>query len=297
MQTDDDLLAHVPDFLSINTLMKARPSTEGEDRIVYFEASNEARDQQGEIILSKALQESANYFLRFGLIDLDHKSMPSVAKGYGIENPEEWAIGQPVDVKFERGTTFVKAKLYRGDTPLAERANNVWDGLTKLSPPARYYASVGGQVLERDVRIDPKTKERVPVVTKVRWNNLAATVTPVNPDLSVASTVPVGTFAKSLGGFVFAKGIEAGYGTDSAALAGGAAMRKQSLDSGRIYSYFDFRNKLSKVLTDGSLKNPGAREILDRASKEFGLPLDQTAEWVERFMRDLRSGLNKRRKQ
>lgn len=294
--TDDDLLASVPDFLSINTLMKARASVEGVDRIVYFEASNEAMDQQGEIILSKALQESADYFLKFGVVDMDHKSMPSVAKNYGIDNPDTWKIGHPLEVRFERGTTFVKTSLYKGDTPLADRANTVWDGLTKLTPPARYYASVGGQVLARDIRIDPKTKERVPVVTKVRWNNLAATATPVHPGLEAASTVPVGTFAKSLGGFVITKALEAGYGTDSASLSGGGAMRKQSLDRG-IHSYYDFREKIAGDMRTGTAgKNPGARELVEHAAREFSIPPDQAAEWVERVMRDLKFGLNQRSK-
>ena len=276
--TDDDLLASVPEFMSINTLMKARASVEGGDRIVYFEASNEAKDQQGEIILSKALQDSADYFLKFGVVDMDHKSMPSVAKSYGIDNPDIWKIGQPLDVRFERGTTFVKASLFKGDTPLAERANTVWDGLTKLSPPARYYASVGGQVLERDIRIDPKTKERIPVVTKVRWNNLAATATPVHPGLDAASTVPVGTFAKSLGGYVIIKALESGYGTDSSILSGGAAMRKQSLDH-RIHSYYDFREKIAGDINSGKTgKNPGVRELVEHAAREFSIPPDQAAE-------------------
>jgi len=40
----------------------------------------------------------------------------------------------------------------------------------------------------------------------------------------------VSTFAKSLGGFVIAKSLAAGYGTDSATLTGGSAVRVQSLD-------------------------------------------------------------------
>lgn len=294
--TDEEILATVPDFMSINVLMKARASTEGNDRIIYVEASREKKDQQDEIVLAKALKESVDHFLKFGVVDLDHKSMPSVAKQYGIENPDEWAIGQPLDVRFDGDVTFVKAKLYQGDTPLAHRANIVWDGLTKLNPPARYYASVGGAILGREVRLDPQTKQRVAVITKTRWNNLALSAQPVNQHLSAATTAPVGTFAKSLGGFVLSKGLEAGYGTDSASLAGGAALRKQSLDGG-IHSYFDFRDKLAgKMRTGTAGQNPGGRDLVMFAAKQFSIPLDQAAEWVERFMRDLKIGLNKRSK-
>jgi hypothetical protein len=294
--TDEEILAGVPDFMSINVLMKARAAIEGDDRIIYVEASREKKDQQDEIVLSKALKESADHFLKFGVVDLDHKSMPSVAKHYGIENPDEWAIGQPVDVKFDGDVTMVKARLFKGDTPLAHRANIVWEGLTKLNPPARYYASVGGAVLGREVRTEPVTKSRVAVITKTRWNNLALSLNPVNQHLSAATTTPVGTFAKSLGGFVLSKGLEAGYGTDSAELTGGSALRKQSLD-GVVQSYFDFRNKLAGGMRGGAAgKNPGARELVAYASKQFGLSPDQAAEWCERFMRDLKNGLNKRSK-
>lgn len=295
MEHDSELLASIPDFLSINTLMKAHASTEGGDRIVYFEASKESRDQHGEVILSKALRDSAGYFLKFGVVDIDHKSMPAVAKSYGIDRPEEWAIGQPVDVRFDGDTTWVKTKLYSGDTQLAERANNVWDGLTKLSPPARYYASVGGAVLGREVRIDPETKERVPVVTKVRWNNLAATLTPVHAGLDIASTAPVGVFAKALGGFVLSKGLEAGYGTDSATLTGGSALRQQSLDQGSQQRYIDFRDRLAHEISTGNFPTTNVQEMVREAGTRFGLSKTEASQFVERFLGDLKRGIKERK--
>ncbi len=273
-------------------MMKASPVEEGGERFVYIEASKESRDQQGEIVLAKALQESVDIFRKFGVVDLDHKSMPSVAKMYGITAPEEWIIGQPIEVRFQGDMTFVKAHLRRGDTALAERANRVWDGLTKVTPPDRYYASVGGSVLGREVRIDPMTKARVPVITKTRWNNLALSLNPVNPDLNPASTTPVGTFAKALGGFVVAKALEAGYATDSAAMTGGQALGMQSLDR-RPKSYFDARNRISAAMTSGKIKNPGMKEIMGFAQKEFGMSLEESAEFCERFLRDIHSNLKR----
>jgi len=73
-------------------------------------------------------------------------------------------------------------------------------------------------------------------------------------------------------------------------------MREQSLD-GSIHSYFDFRNKLSELMRTGSAgKNPGARQLVELAAKQFSIAPDRAAEWVERFMRDLKNGLNKRSK-
>lgn len=274
-------------------MMKASPIEEGGERFIYVEASNETRDQQGEVVLAKALRESAGVFQKFGVVDLDHKSMPSVAKMYGINDPESWIIGQPTDVRFNGNTTFVKAQLRRGDTPLAERANRVWDGLTKVTPPDRYYASVGGSVLGREVRIDPDTKQRVPVITKTRWNNLALSLTPVNPDLNPATTAPVGVFAKSLDGFVV-KALEAGFATDSAAMTGGQALAMQSLDR-RPKSYFDARHQMSAALTSGKLKNAGMKEIMGYAQNVFGMSLDESAEFCERFLRDIHSNLKRRK--
>lgn len=290
---DDQLLATIPDFVSFETLMKATPMQEGDKRIIYIEASKESRDQQGEIVLAKALKESEAVFRKFGEIDLDHKSMPSIAARYGISDPDNWVIGQPLDVSFTNNSTLVKAQLRTGNSPLAERANLVWEGMTKVYPPDRYYASVGGQVTGREVRFDPVTKSKVPVITGTRWNNLALTKNPVHGDLAQVGLSPVGTFAKSLDGFVL-KTLTAGYGTDSANLTGGESMRKQSLQGAPV-NYFDFRNKLAEHLRSGQVgKNPGAREIVQHCSKIFGLSPGDASEYVERFYRDLKTGLNKR---
>jgi len=275
--------------------MKATPSVEGGDRIIYVEASKETKDQQGEIVLAKALKDSVEVFKKFGVLDLDHKSMPSIAAQYGIDRPEEWIIGQPIDVLFKGGTTIVKAQLRKGDSKLAEKANMVWEGLTKVSPPDRYYASVGGKVTGREVRFDPLTKAKVPVITGTRWNNLALSLTPVHGDLSPVSTTSTSTFAKSLGGFVMMKALEAGYGTDVANLTGGAALGRQSLDQAPI-NYFDFRNRLADQMRHGAVgNNPGARELVDYCTKMFGLSRVDASEYVERFYRDLKTGLNKKR--
>lgn len=290
---DEELLAAIPDHVSFETLLKARPANEGGDRVIYVEASKEAKDQQNEIVLSKALKESADHFLKFGILDIDHKSMPPVARRLGIERPEEWAIGQPLDVSFNGDMTFVKAQLYQGDTTLVRRANDVWDGLTKVSPPVRYYASVGGAVLEKSIEIDPDTKERVAVISKVRWNNLALSLSPVNQHLDSASSAPIGTFCKSLNGFVV-KTLEAGYGTDSAALTGGAALRKQSLH-GTPIMYPDFREEMARFLNGirriGRDNSMGDKEVLKSlaiySANRYAIGEDEASELIERFFTDL----------
>lgn len=284
--TDNELLATLPEFVRFDTLMKARPAIESGERIIYVEASTEARDQEGEIVLSKALKDSLDVFLKFGVVDLDHKSMPGVAHKYGIpqEDCPKWIVGQPVGVRFDGDKTIVKAQLRKGDSPLAAQANQIWDGLTNVSPPDRYYASVGGSVLSREIRIDPKTKDRVPVITKTRWNNLALSLNPVNQHLGAATTLPIGTFAKAFGGFVLNKALEAGYATNSAGMTGGQAFSMQSLDTG-IHSYFDFRERLSKDI----LAKKTGRDITTYVMAAYGLLADQASEWTERFLQGIKS--------
>lgn len=296
---DAQLLAGIPEFLSIGSLLKATPHTDGGQRLVYFEASNEGLDQQGEVIAAKALAESAEWFKRYGNIDIDHYTLigkPDPSQGRpGIPGCELYEIGRPVDVRQDGKTTFVKATIYSGSGPAAQRANDFWASITDLSPPQRWYPSVGGSVLAKSVVLD-KAGMRKAVINKVRWTNIGVSKTPVNQHVGACATIPIGAFAKSwtADGLDFAKALEAGYGTDSAALTGGAAMRKQSLDR-RVHSYFDFRNQLAGAMRSGKAgKNPGASDLVAYASKEFGMSPSEAAEWCERFLRDLKTGLTKR---
>lgn len=294
--SDEQLLAGIPDFLSVETMLKATPAQEGEERFVYIEASNEGRDQQNEVVLAKALEESADHFLKFGNIDIDHKSMPPIAAMHGIANPVEWEIGVPVETHVDGRSTFVKARLYSGDTPLAARANMVWDSMTKLSPPKKWYASVGGKPLAKSVRLDPETGDKVGVVSKVRWTNLALTAQPVNQHVSGVSTQPFGVLAKSwCDGFVFSKALEASYATDAAGKTGGAALGMQSLD-GAPHSYFDFRERMAAALKGGKVVKQSFDGLMAYAAKQFNLSADEAAEWVDRFLSDLKSGLSNRSK-
>src|SRR5690606_531261 len=143
----------------------------------------------------------------------------------------------------------------------------------------------GGKVLDKAIEFDPKTKLRKALIKAVRWYNIGVSKTPVNQHVSTCATVPVGAFAKcwTAEGLDLAKALEAGYGTDSAALTGGAALRKKSLE-GAMRSYFDFRNKVSAALRRGPIgENPGVQERVEYAAKTFRLSRDQAAEWVERL--------------
>lgn len=280
-------------------MLKASPVEEGGRRIVYIEASNEALDQQGEVVLAKALEESSAYFLRYGNLDLDH--ITQVGAKSGIRDYALYEIGRPVEVRIDGRRTFVKGELFQGDSPVAQSANMFWDSITKVQPPQRWYPSVGGAVTgPKEVGYDDTTKARQSVVTKVRWTNIGFSKTPVNPAVPTVAAAPFGVFAKSwsaagldLDGLV--KAIEAGYGTDSATLAGGGALRRQSLHGAPI-NYFDFREQIASAMLKKSVKDPTAERLVALAVEQYGMSRADAAEWVSRFMGDLNNGLKQRKR-
>jgi len=285
---DDEvsLLDRVPAFLSVSDLLKATPVTEGDNRFVYFEASNESVDQQGEVVLAKALAESAAYYLQFGNLDIDHYTQ--IGAKLGIPNYELFEIGRPIDVRLDRGSTFVKAQVYRGEGPAAEQANGFWSSVTDLSPPKRWFPSVGGKVISKAITIDPATKAKRAIIEKVRWSNVGLSRMPVNANLATVSTVPFGALTKSLcaEGFDFAKAMEAGYGTDAATLSGAGALRRQSLEP-NLLSYWDFRDGLADLIRKGKVSGGKPAELVRVAQDHFGMSPDIAAASVERFLSDL----------
>ena len=257
------------EYLSFPDFFKATPAEEGGSRFVYLEASNEARDFQGERVLAKALADSAEYYSRYGNLDLDHLTQIGAKKG--IPNHYAYEIGRPLEVKVRGEKTWVKGSIYQGDAPVAAHANEYWDSLTKLRPPKRWYPSVGGAVMDKGPEFDPATRTTSTVVRKVRWTNIGFSQTPVNLDVPEVSTVPFGALAKSwgAGGLNLNKALTAGYGTDSATLSGGGALRRQSLDRG-MASYWDFRDAAARDLRKKRTKG-GAADLVEHAHRTYGL--------------------------
>ncbi len=288
------------DHVSFDLMLKAMPASEGDDRIIYFEASNEGVDQQGERVLAKALAASAAIFKAHGNIDLDHLSLLRKGTAEGVESE----IGFPVDASISDKRTFVKARLYQGESRLARNANMVWESLTAISPPARWYPSVGGSVLGRSKQMDPLTKAEVTVVERVRWTNVALSRTPVNQHVGTVGIAPVGTFCKSLNSFVLSKGLEAGYETDSATLTGGGALRTQSLHGvgGGTANYFDFCEHLSRAVNrlhnrkvvagrDGNFSDVMVlKSLANFASASLGMDSTDAMAMSARFLFDLKKG-------
>lgn len=285
-----------PSFITLDAnLFKATPISDGGDRFIYFEASNEGVDRQGERVLAKALAESASLYLQNGNVDLDHLSLLRRGTKEGVEAE----IGFPVAVDIGDSRSFVKAQLFSGTGDLARNANMVWSSLTELSPPKRWYPSIGGSTLAKSQEVDPETNRSVTVIHKVRWTNVALASAQINQHLGAASVKPVGTFCKSLNSFVLSKGLEAGYGTDSAALTGGGALRKQSLHGG-VADYFDFCDHVSRSINrlrdrkivagrDSNFADIKVlKSIADFASTSLGLDPSDALAMTARFLSDLK---------
>lgn len=293
IQDDAQLLASVPDFIGLGSFLKATPATEGGDRIVYFEASNEGLDQTNEVIAANALRESADYFLRYGNIDIDHYTLIGAKKG--IPDYPLYEIGRPLDVLQRGQNTFVKAQIYSGTGEAARRANDFWSSLTEVNPPQRWYPSVGGAVLEKAIEIDPESKARVAVISKVRWSNIGVSKTPVNQHVSSCATVPIGAFAKSLtatGSIDIRKALEVGHGTDAATLSGGGALQKQSLWGSD--QYLAHREAVSAAIRSGRIRPVSAKAIAAFAKKEFGFSARAASEFTKRLMGDISRDLRNR---
>lgn len=207
LQADDiDLGFHVD-----MALFKARPATEGDGRFIYCEPSNENWDADGERVLQKALAASADHFLKFGNLDIAHKTM--LGHRIGLDYPEIYEIGRPVEVRTEP-RIMLKGEIYRGSGKTVEQANLFWASLTEQQPPKQWYPSIGGRSGPKDT--DAKGRS---TITKVVWTNVGFANEPVNRTVK----------SVSLTHDEFLKAVTAGYQTDVAQLEGGQAVQKQSI--------------------------------------------------------------------
>jgi hypothetical protein len=190
---------------------------DGDGNVIFtVEASNENLDIEQQRVLQSALLQTKDYFLKSGVVSKDHKHRKMNADGT-FEIDEDYVIGEPLDV-FTNGTsTMVKGKLYAGNK-YAQKFIKLLD-----QGSSRVRASVGGLVpwLKKTL----ENGRKVGNVFSVLWDDIALTITPVNP--TVGSAV---SFAKSLSSFEFVKALSAGCGTDSAAFSGGRALQKEDAE-------------------------------------------------------------------
>ena len=195
--------------------------------IFEVEASNENLDLQNQRTLQSALMKSKEYFLTNGVISDDHQHKTRNPDGT-VESHKEKIIGEPISVRTDGKSTFVKGILYKG----IAAAKPYIDLLKNKSKLVK--ASIGG--IMPTIR---KEKDGTETVTGFMWNDLALTTSPVN------WTVGSAKFAKSIGMVEFCKSLEAGSGTNAADYEGGRALQKEDIE--------DETTKLLEI-NDGEMK-------------------------------------------
>lgn len=197
--------------------------------IVYLQASNEMKDQDGETVDSDALKKAADYFMSHGVLSWDHK--------HKVTHDPGFIIGEPLDVKFTpNGETLVKGFLYKSN----DIAQKVWKNIQ--SGARRLGASIGGGILQKAES----------TIKQVIWDETALTHKPVNDGtLGMVQVVPFAEFAKAL---------MAGSGVDAGSFTGGRALIGESLQ-GNTVDTLDMRDvrsmfsDLLKGIRDGRITN------------------------------------------
>jgi len=269
--------------VAFGLVLKASPKVEKGERVIYCEPSTEGTDLQGERMLIRALQDSSEYFKAKGNFDIDHKTLRGESRLY--------EIGRPTEVRFDDGRVFVKGIIYSGTGKVAEQANLFWESLTAMQPPMPWWPSVGGRVVHAGAVVPNGQTEPVQTIQAVQWTNIGFAKEPVNTQVPTVSAMPLGTFAKAwigegslLAQDVIRKAIEAGSGTDVAQLAGGAALRKESLGNPR-------RAALIRALCARALKrgrpNGSVVEHLVSTLEQAGLARASAIQGVVEFLRDM----------
>jgi hypothetical protein len=180
--------------------------------IFEVEASNENLDLQNQRTLQSALMKSKEYFLTNGVISDDHQHKVRNPDGT-VESHKEKIIGEPISVRTDGKSTFVKGILYKGVAAAKDYIN-----LLK-NHSSRVKASIGG--IMPTIR---KEKDGTETVTGFMWNDLALTTSPVN------WTVGSARFAKSVSMVDFCKSLEAGSGVDAADFEGGRGLQKEDIE-------------------------------------------------------------------
>jgi hypothetical protein len=202
------------EVLVLGNICKSISGEEDENGNYIFEveASNENLDLQNQRTLQSALMDSKEYFLTNGVISDDHQHKIKLPDGT-VESHKEKIIGEPISVRREGKSTFVKGRLFAG-IEAAKPYINLLKNKAKVVK-----ASIGG--IMPTIR---KEKDGTETVTSFMWNDLALTTSPVN------WTVGSARFAKSIEMVDFCKSLEAGSGTNAPDFESGRSLQKEDIE-------------------------------------------------------------------
>jgi len=164
-------LAHKYDPVVVDIPCTVRVMVKGGKRMVAVEASCEAKDSEGDIILQKALLDSAASFIRSGDLDIDHLS--KIGDRVGAKDPmPSYIVGEPTEVNdIGGGRTEVIGFLY----PENPKSDWLWSKLQ--SEPDRWRSSIYGFPTDMDEGTGGASRY---LVKAMDWTSLAFTRNPVN---------------------------------------------------------------------------------------------------------------------
>lgn len=180
--------------ISLPTVVKS--FSDGGRRMIECQASCEAVDLQGDVILQAALLGSAEHFLKKGVIDIDHLAF--LGNRLGIRNPSEYIVGKPLEVRdMGGGNTAVKLELNK-----SARADEVWKSL-QTDPPMPWRSSIYGFPNPKgfvDVAEQPGEETYGAtryLVKSMQWEALALTMNPVCAGIETTAHIVKAMIGKS----------------------------------------------------------------------------------------------------
>lgn len=224
-------------IINLPCVIKSSVSKTGQ-RLVEVEASSEAVDEEGDVILQSALMESADSFVKTGHVDLNHYS--ELGDRLGLADPLSYIVGRPTEVKdLGDKRTGVIVEIRRAadgsHDPIKNRFDAFWDSL-QTKPPVRWRSSIFGYPTEGgsiDCSKDACGYGATRFLVKgISWKSLAFTTSPVNTDLKGhAKIVSAKSFVAAL-----IKSQRDGKSFLPAGVVAGPVVSAQSGDPGMPYS-------------------------------------------------------------
>ena len=185
------------------SLSKSLQKDEFGNVIFEVEASNENLDAQDQRVLQVALIQSKDYFLKNGVVSKDHKHRTFRENG-GFDVDERYVIGEPLDVFTNGKKTMVRGKLYANNEFAKKFIELIETGSSRIK------ASVGG--LLPKIKKTIESGMEIGQVISVLWDDLALTITPVNPTVEPAmilcKSMSAAAFIKTLSGAVKKNNLE-----------------------------------------------------------------------------------------
>lgn len=179
-------------MIQVPCLVKALPTSHG-TRIIECEASCEEVDLEGDVVLQQALLNSAHFFVKSGMIDLEHYG--EIGERLGIADPTSYIIGRPLAVTDLGGKrTGVRAEIMRSQDgsfdPSINRFDSFWKSL-QSNPPVTWYSSIFAIPTDWDNCGEKSCSHGAIryVIKEMEWHSLAMTRHPMNNKIKGAARI------------------------------------------------------------------------------------------------------------